>query len=911
MKPLAILLGVLLTLSLIWPTTSDAAERRVRFSNSISAFPAKFAVRAPSTAQLSRQLDINVALPMRNLAELQERIARGEVIPREEMSKTYLPLQADYDAVTQWLKGEGFTITQDDPSHLAVFARGPASLIQKSFQTEMVGVTASDGADYPAARTHPSLPESIARRVHGINGLQPYLKAHRHAVGKPIRRLQPAEVASAQAVNSNSVWSANAPPYTPQEIKRAFNAAGLPQTGAGQKIAILIDTYPSDSDLTTFWNFCGINQSIGNIEKVNAAHSASYTFPAPSGEETLDVEWSSGIAPGAKIRIYATGSLYFSDIDKALATLVNELPVQKAAGLRTLSISLGLGETYLVGSSEFATESGYFAAIASQGVSVFVSSGDAGSTPDETGHDNDGPLQAEYEASDPSVTAVGGTSLYLDASTGARSSEVAWPSSGGGASVVFSRPSWQKGPGVPAGTTRLVPDVSLPADPNTGALVIQYLSPPTVPAAGYYILYYGGTSWSAPTWAGFSAMFNQARAAAGKSPLGLLNPRIYPLIGTNNFYDITSGGNAGGANANGKYATGAGYDAVTGIGSPNVSNLLTTLLASPTAGSFSPQNGPVGMPVVLSGANFNNAYSVTFNGVSAAFTVDSNNQITATVPNGAATGQIKVTNPADAATFSTAFTVTPPPDLTITKSHVGNFTQADSGAVYTITVTNIGAGPTSGAVTVVDTLPDGLTATAMTGAGWSINQTDWMATRSDPLAAGNSYPPLTLRVNVSAAAPSSVTNTAVVWGGVETNAANNVASDPTTIIALTPSQNWRRQYFGTTANSGAAADDYVYAGDGLTNLLKYALNLNPLVPAVSPLSVDVSTGYLRLTVPRNPNANDVIFSVEANDDLTNPGGWSAAGVTVDTSTANLLRAYDSTPVSNANRRFLRLRIIRP
>jgi len=122
------------------------------------------------------------------------------------------------------------------------------------------------------------------------------------------------------------------------------------------------------------------------------------------------------------------------------------------------------------------------------------------------------------------------------------------------------------------------------------------------------------------------------------------------------------------------------------------------------------------------------------------------------------------------------------PDLTIAKSHVGTFNQGDANDTYAIVVTNSGAGPTTAAVTVVDTLPASLTETGMAGNGWTCTSVaPFSCTRSDVLAAGSSYPPIYVTVSVSATAPASVTNTAVVSGGGETNTANDTANDPTTI----------------------------------------------------------------------------------------------------------------------------------
>jgi uncharacterized repeat protein (TIGR01451 family) len=122
------------------------------------------------------------------------------------------------------------------------------------------------------------------------------------------------------------------------------------------------------------------------------------------------------------------------------------------------------------------------------------------------------------------------------------------------------------------------------------------------------------------------------------------------------------------------------------------------------------------------------------------------------------------------------------PDLAIAKTHSGNATQGQTGFVYTITVQNVGNAPTSGLVTVNDTLPAGLTATGVTGSGWSCSAgATPSCTRSDALAASASYPPITLTVNVAANTPANITNTATVSGGGDTNAANNTASDPTLV----------------------------------------------------------------------------------------------------------------------------------
>jgi uncharacterized repeat protein (TIGR01451 family) len=159
--------------------------------------------------------------------------------------------------------------------------------------------------------------------------------------------------------------------------------------------------------------------------------------------------------------------------------------------------------------------------------------------------------------------------------------------------------------------------------------------------------------------------------------------------------------------------------------------------------------------------------------------------VSSTAPS-SATNSVAVSGGGSAsATASDPTTIIPVADLTITKSHSGNFIQGQTGAAYIITVTNRGVGSTAGTVSVTDTLPAGLTATALAGTGWSCNVTPVSCARGDTLAAGSSYPAITLTASVAANAPSSITNTATVSGGGELNTGNNTASDSATIVPLT------------------------------------------------------------------------------------------------------------------------------
>jgi len=180
------------------------------------------------------------------------------------------------------------------------------------------------------------------------------------------------------------------------------------------------------------------------------------------------------------------------------------------------------------------------------------------------------------------------------------------------------------------------------------------------------------------------------------------------------------------------------------------------------------------------------------------------------------TGSVSATNGGTGNTATASINVLAP-DLTIAKSHTENFFQGQTGATYTLTLTNVGAGPTAGAVTVADTLPAGLSATALAGSGWSCSLGTLSCTRNDALAAGASYPVITVTVDVAIDTAGTITNIASVAGGGELNAVNDVAIDITTVtlppdftLSLTPTT--------ITINAGQAAS-YAMTVTPLNNVL--------------------------------------------------------------------------------------------
>lgn len=378
---------------------------------------------------------------------------------------------------------------------------------------------------------------------------------------------------------------------TPCEVATAYDYAGLNANGtngSGIRIAV-IDAYSSRAkqtalaaDFSTFTTAEGLphgNLSFYYPVATTRNLNASGTNPPWALENELDIEWSRAAAPGATIEMVFSpnggADLYYA-IDWVVAT--------KAADV--LSMSWGEPEVGVFNASYAACTSacnassdGTLAVLepilelgAAEGITSFSASGDCGSADGTSG------VAANYPASSPFVTGVGATALTID-SAGRYVSESAWRGnssgafapgcinqggSGGGFSV-FPRPAWQTGNGTASGRGRGVPDVS----------IVGAASSPVAINSGNEGVY--GTSVGSPIWAGITATADQA--AGGD--LGLINPGLYRVLAGGHYardlHDITTGSNG--------YHAGVGWDAVTGVGTPNVAQLLPDLSAGTVAPS--------------------------------------------------------------------------------------------------------------------------------------------------------------------------------------------------------------------------------------------------------------------------------------------------------------------------------------
>jgi subtilase family serine protease len=429
--------------------------------------------------------------------------------------------------------------------------------------------------------------------------------------------------------------------FTPQAIQSAYNVGPLyaaGNDGHGVTIAI-VDSWGSDTmahDLHVFNNAFGQPHMCGEEGVTCAPGMPTFTVWHPNGspattpskggtgledksawalEVALDVETAHAMAPGANILLVAvTGSETlgvqgFPNMMKAEKYVVDNNMAQ------VITQSFASAEDAFGSAQSLENLRDAFKAAAAKGVTVFGSSGDGGTAngtkqPVGKGGNLIPYPTVEWPASDPLVTGVGGTYLctnplagtndprtpYFVLGVGAKCGSntynpthtlavVAGWFGGGGFSQVFPKPSYHTprpaGP-TPIGSTRGVPDIALQASAGTGALVYLSLPPDgnssNVGDTGWYDI--GGTSLSAPQWAGLAAIGAQMKGHG----LGLINPALYQIASNpsdyaSDFYDVaTQNTNQGDPSIPGYPAT-AGWDPVTGLGTPNAANLLPDLVA--------------------------------------------------------------------------------------------------------------------------------------------------------------------------------------------------------------------------------------------------------------------------------------------------------------------------------------------
>ena len=347
--------------------------------------------------------------------------------------------------------------------------------------------------------------------------------------------------------------------YSPAQMSAAYGFDQIPLVGDGRgKTIAIVDAYGSpniQSDLNTFCTQYGLPQT--NITIVYPYGQPSTTDSDWAVETTLDVEWAHAMAPAARIVLVVA-----PDAGSSLDSCISYASTNPAVGANVVSMSFGIDE---LASPTF--PSYYDTLMANKAVTFCASTGDYGA-------------EVQWPCASSNCLAVGGTTLSYNIFTGY--SETGWSGSGGGVSSEEGIPSWQAGfPGI-ANPGRSMPDVSMDADPYTGASI--YFTDPAGGGAGWEVV--GGTSLSAPMWAALMAR----SASLGATYTNRFMNTLYTACKTAPTYkktirDITVGNNG--------YPCLVGYDLVTGLGSPVANQVVT--LTDATSGSLyvGDQNGKI------------------------------------------------------------------------------------------------------------------------------------------------------------------------------------------------------------------------------------------------------------------------------------------------------------------------------
>jgi kumamolisin len=533
----------------------------------------------PAGAMLQRKTNphqwIEVTLGLKRKKELPSLAAMEKLKPRERKYMTRDQLEENYgppdDAIskiTAYARDHHLQITRVEPGSARMRLAGTVADISAAFGVSLFDYKHEKLGEFHAHTGPLTIPKELEGAITGVFGFnnQRHLRRHR------------AEPQSSVAVMPKAVADTVAPQpgtFTPPQVAQLYNfPAG---NGQGECIALLEFGGGVETDSVTAY-FQNLNIPAPNVVviPVDNVSTDPSSDPDSTGEVMLDVEVAGSIAPGANIAVY------FSTFDeKGLIDAISAVINDKQNDPSVVSISWGWDENQPFQNStpwtplamQHIGES--FLAAAQLGITVCVSTGDDGSEAQV----QDGRAHVNYPATDPSVLAVGGTTLHATADDPpAIATEVVWNDgpvenpggggTGGGVSDYIPVPSWQQGvptsinPGNFAG--RAIPDVAADADPDTGYLTYSGGQFGTV----------GGTSASAPLWAALIALCNQQLNAR----VGNFNALLYSTIGPNNvLHDITQGNNDVEGLLNGEFPAGPGWDACTGWGTPNGQALLAAL----------------------------------------------------------------------------------------------------------------------------------------------------------------------------------------------------------------------------------------------------------------------------------------------------------------------------------------------
>jgi kumamolisin len=469
--------------------------------------------------------------------------AQRHHLSRAQFASRHGARPADITKIRAFAKTHGLKVVAASRPRRSVLLSGSIAAFSRAFGVELNNYQHPAGTSRMRSGTI-QIPASLRGIIEGVFGLdnRPQAKPHFRV------RKQSQDRATRAAASSVS--------YNAPQVAQAYDfPAGT--TGNGQTIGIveLSGGYRA-SDLATYFKNLGIaTPTVTAVSVDGATNSPSGDANGPDGEVELDIEVAGAVAPSAQIAMYFTPNTDQGFLD-ALTTAVHDTKLQPAV----VSISWGGPESSWTQQALSAFNSSCEDA-STIGVTILVASGDDGSSDGVSS----GTPTVDFPASSPYVLACGGTKLTLSGTT--ISGEQAWNelasgegATGGGVSEVFALPSYQQSAGVPKAPNgflgRGVPDVAGDADPESGYNVLVDGQQTVI----------GGTSAVAPLWAGLLVRINQS---LGKN-VGFLNPMLYTSNVESTLHDITVGNN-------GTYSAGPGWDACTGLGTPDGAALLAAL----------------------------------------------------------------------------------------------------------------------------------------------------------------------------------------------------------------------------------------------------------------------------------------------------------------------------------------------
>lgn len=542
-----------------------------------------------------RMLQMSVGLELNNRAQLSALLSDlynpsspsyHQFLSVEQFTQRFGPTTAQEQAVFTYLLQQGFIITKVYPNRMLIDFTGSVPLAERVFGVSINTYRNPAGRRFFANDKAATLPAYVAASIISISGLDNATIYHHPPV---TARSTPALDPNAGNCPTAGQGGGAQVAYIPSQFSTTYNYDGLHNAGlqgAGQTVGVFeLDGY-SASDVQAYTQCFG-----GGSVPVSNVILDGFNGQAGAGavEVELDMEVIMSMAPKlSKLIVYEAPNTTQGYNDEFARIVNDRTPV--------ISVSWGDCETN-TGQQEAQQENTYFQTAAAQGQSILVASGDSGS--ETCWQQNYNPaLVADDPATQPYVTAVGGTTLALN-SNNSYASEHVWNggflggASGGGISQFWKQPSWQTGPGTQnsySNGNRETPDVSLDADPATGYPIYCTAGSNCSGLGGSGWLTIGGTSAAAPMWAAMVALANQQAAKAGKGHLGFLNPLLYKIgSGANyhrDFHDITPPSDANTPSNNdelgingGAYPVTNGYDMATGWGSFNAAQLAADMVA--------------------------------------------------------------------------------------------------------------------------------------------------------------------------------------------------------------------------------------------------------------------------------------------------------------------------------------------